>query len=228
MAAADQGKKKRRSTPRSTATSESTRMSRARTGCRADLAAADGYLGNGYPTWCLDVVRRQLAERHATPVRFRGDPHRLAPIQNFSRLNAVARVLQCDDNGDGRSDRGHGPVPSSTCWGSSRPGRRYWVLPDQHIGGHTVTGFASGMSGRSRGHLFASRGRHAGAPNDNFALTFLGGLGGDRACGSRYRFDKATTPISAQPHARPAGERVRPPVLSMRRSAASDSDPAAS
>ncbi|HEX8202776.1 MAG TPA: hypothetical protein VF590_20025, partial [Isosphaeraceae bacterium] len=73
-----------------------------------DEAAADAYLGNGYfPTWCVDVARRQL-QRAAEDPRYGFGETILTvwpPNQNFAGLNAVTRVLHCDDDGDGREDR---------------------------------------------------------------------------------------------------------------------------
>ena len=64
---------------------------------------------------------------------------------NFAGLNAVTRVLRCDDDGDGRSDREVTvPMPIFHALGMlSDLGDRYWVLPDRAASGHVVSGFAS-------------------------------------------------------------------------------------
>src|SRR5262249_6327501 len=73
-----------------------------------DEAAADSYLGNGYfPTWCADVIQRQL-RRAASDPRFAHGETLLTvwpPPRNFAGMNAVTRIVHCDDDGDGRSDR---------------------------------------------------------------------------------------------------------------------------
>ena len=73
-----------------------------------DEAAADSYLGNGYfPSWCADVVHRQLRRAAADPRYAYGETILTVwpPPANFAGLNAVTRVLHCDDDGDGRADR---------------------------------------------------------------------------------------------------------------------------
>ena len=67
------------------------------------------------------------------------------PPVNFSGLNAVSRLLHVDDNGDGRGDRTVTvPMPIFHVLGLlSDLGDRYWVLPEQKVGGHRVAGFAS-------------------------------------------------------------------------------------
>jgi hypothetical protein len=74
-----------------------------------DVAAADSYLGNGYfPTWCADVVRRQLARAAEDPRYACGETILTFwpwPNQNFRGMNGATRVIAVDENGDGRSDR---------------------------------------------------------------------------------------------------------------------------
>ncbi len=57
----------------------------------------------------------------------------------------MTRVIRCDDDGDGRSDREVTvPMPIFHVLGLlSDLGDRYWVLPDRTAGGHMVSGFAS-------------------------------------------------------------------------------------
>ncbi|MBM3335064.1 hypothetical protein FJY63_10430, partial [Candidatus Sumerlaeota bacterium] len=113
-----------------------------------DEAAADSYLGNGYfPSWCVDVAGRQLL-RAAQDRRYAFGETIITvwpPPANFTGANAVTRILSCDDNGDGRGDRSVTvPSPIFHVLGMlSDMGDRYWVLPQQNVGGHVVGGFAS-------------------------------------------------------------------------------------
>jgi len=112
-----------------------------------DVAAADAYLGNGYfPTWCADVVHRQLLQAARDPRYAYGETILTVwpPPANFAGLNAVTRVIHCDD-GDGRSDRTVTvPMPIFHALGMlSDMGDRYWVLPERVAGGNVTGGFAS-------------------------------------------------------------------------------------
>jgi hypothetical protein len=113
-----------------------------------DEAAADSYLGNGFfPTWCLDVVDRQLSQALRDPRYGYGETILTVwpPPANFAGINAVSRVIHVDDNADGRDDRTVTvPMPVFHVLGLlSDMGDRYWVLPAQKVGGHKVGGFAS-------------------------------------------------------------------------------------
>ena len=73
-----------------------------------DNAATDAYLGNGYfPSWCADVVHRQLMQAARDPRYAYGETILTVwpPPDNFAGLNAITRVIHCDDDGDGRADR---------------------------------------------------------------------------------------------------------------------------
>jgi len=113
-----------------------------------DEAAADAYLGNGYfPTWCADVIARQLRQANADPRYSFGETLLTVwpPIQNFAGLNAITRVLHCDDNNDGKTDRLL-TIPNPIFHALnliSDFGDKYWPLPAQTIAGHTIAGFAS-------------------------------------------------------------------------------------
>ena len=113
-----------------------------------DEAAADSYLGNGFfPTWCLDVVHRQLSQA-AKDGRFAYGETILTvwpPPANFAGINAVSRMLHIDENGDGRGDGTVTvPMPVFHALGLlSDLGDHYWVLPAQEVGGHRIGGFAS-------------------------------------------------------------------------------------
>jgi len=114
-----------------------------------DVAAADSYLGNGYfSTWCADVIRRQLAAA-AMDARYGFGETILTfwpwPNGNFRGHNDAGQVIAVDDNGDGQKDREvavalpvlHflGLVATMT--------DRFQILPEQTLGGHVVSGFAS-------------------------------------------------------------------------------------
>jgi hypothetical protein len=164
-----------------------------------DLAAADSYLGDGYfPGWCADVVHRQLL-RAASDSRYAYGESILTvwpPPVNFAGLNAVTRVLQCDQDGDGSADQEVTvPMPIFHALGMlSDLGDRYWVLPDRAVGGHVVSGFASRDDrGVVRALLYA---HHARDTQSRSEATFevaldLGGLGGTSPVSVReYRFDR--------------------------------------
>ncbi len=113
-----------------------------------DEAAVDSYLGNGFfPTWCLDVVHRQLVQA-ARDSRYGYGESILTvwpPPANFAGINAVSRVLHVDDDGDGQGDKTVTvPMPVFHVLGLLSDLRdRYWVLTSQEAGGHRVAGFAS-------------------------------------------------------------------------------------
>jgi hypothetical protein len=113
-----------------------------------DQAAVDAYLGNGYfPTWCADVVRRQLLQA-TRDSRFAYGETILTvwpPPPNLAGLNAITRVIHRDDDGDGRSDRTVTiPMPIFHSLGMlSDLGDRYWVIPERHVAGNVVSGLAS-------------------------------------------------------------------------------------
>jgi hypothetical protein len=164
-----------------------------------DEAAADSYLGNGFfPGWCADVVHRQLL-RAASDSRYAYGESILTvwpPPSNFAGLNAVTRVIHCDDNGDGKSDRQVTvPMPIFHALGLlSDLGERYWVLPDQTAGGHIVSGFASRDDrGVVRVLLYAHHAQdtqsRSGATFE-VALDFVGLGGSGPVSVQEYRFDR--------------------------------------
>jgi hypothetical protein len=164
-----------------------------------DEAAADSYLGNGYfSSWCIDVVGRQLRQAAKDPRYAFGETLLTVwpPPQNFAGMNAVTRVLRCDDNGNGRADRTVTiPTPVFHVLGLlSDLGDRYWVLPQQTVAGHVVAGFASrDERGAVRIVLYA---HHAGDTQSRSQATFdialnVDHLGWDGAARvQEYRFDR--------------------------------------
>ena len=151
-----------------------------------DEAAADAYLGDGYfPTWCAEVVHRQLLRAAADPRYAFGETILTVwpPPANFAGLNAVTRVLHVDDDGDGRADRTVTvPMPIFHALNLlSDLGDHYWVLPDRVVGGHLVSGFASRDDrGVVRVLLYAHHARDTQSRSDaSFDVALdLGGLGG--------------------------------------------------
>jgi hypothetical protein len=112
-----------------------------------DGAAADAYLGNGYfPTWCADVVHRQLLQAARDPRYAYGETILTVwpPPANFAGINAVTRVIHLD-GGEGRADGTLTiPMPIFHVLGMlSDMGDRYWVLPEHVDGGRVTSGFAS-------------------------------------------------------------------------------------
>jgi hypothetical protein len=113
-----------------------------------DEAAVDAYLGNGYfPTWCLDVAHRQLLKAAGDPRYAFGETILTVwpPPRNLTGINAITRILDVDEDGDGRTDtKVTIPMPIFHVLGLlSDLGDRYWVLPERAVGGHLVSGFAS-------------------------------------------------------------------------------------
>lgn len=126
-----------------------------------DEGAADSYLGNGYfPTWCLDVVQRQLRQAAADGRYAFGESVITIwpPPQGFAGINTLARHLPIDEDGDGARDRSV-TVPSPIFHALSLLadfGPNYWPLPSQTRAGHTLSGFASrGADGVTRVALFS-------------------------------------------------------------------------
>lgn len=113
-----------------------------------DEAAKEIYLGNGYfPSWCLDVVDR-LLRRAARDERYSYGESILTvwpPPENFAGLNALTRLIPCDDHGDGRRDRWVTvplPIFHVLCLLSDL-GDEYRILPENIVEGHKIGGFAS-------------------------------------------------------------------------------------
>jgi hypothetical protein len=111
-----------------------------------DEAAADAYLGDGYfPTWCADVVHRQLVRAASDPRYAYGETILTVwpPPADFVSLNAVTRIIHYkDDTGAPRTATVPMPIFHSLNLLSDM-GNDYWPLPEQRIDGHIVTGFAS-------------------------------------------------------------------------------------
>ena len=164
-----------------------------------DEAAADSYLGNGYfPSWCADVVHRQLLQAERDPRYAYGETILTVwpPPANFAGLNAITRVLHCDDDADGRATRTVTvPMPIFHALGLlSDMGDRYWVLPRRTVGGHAVGGFASrGEDGMVRVLLFDhaaqdTQSRSEASFDVALDLADLGWEGPARV--EEYRFDR--------------------------------------
>jgi hypothetical protein len=164
-----------------------------------DDAATDSYLGDGYfPSWCADVMYRQLLQAARDPRYAYGETILTVwpPPANFAGLNAITRVLHCDDNGDGRSDRTVTvPMPIFHALGLlSDMGDRYWVLPERTVGGHRVGGFASSdEQGTVRVLLYSHHAQDTQSRSDTAFDVALAIAGLDWAGPARvveYRFDR--------------------------------------
>jgi hypothetical protein len=114
-----------------------------------DVAAADSYLGNGYfPSWCADVIWRQLLKATQDKRYAFGETILTFwpwPNSNFRGHNNVTRVISVDQDGDGRTDRRETmPMPIMNFLDLlAGMGESYIVLPERAVGGHVVSGFAS-------------------------------------------------------------------------------------
>ncbi|MBI2478210.1 MAG: hypothetical protein HYV60_06090 [Planctomycetia bacterium] len=114
-----------------------------------DTAAADSYLGNGYfSTWCADVTRRLLTAADGDPRYGFGETILTFwpwPNSNFRGHNNATQVIGVDDDSDGRRDRDETmALPILRFLGLlAQMGDRYWVLPEQVVGGHVISGFVS-------------------------------------------------------------------------------------
>lgn len=163
-----------------------------------DPAFSDSYLGNGYyETWCADVARRQLT-RAAADSRYASGESILTfwpgPCTNLEGRNDCARQIHVDDNGDGKEDRTVTvPMPILHFLGLlAAMGDEFRVLPEQTIGGHVVSGFASQTDDAARVLLYAHHELDAQGRSDaTFAVTLnLDGIRRDRVEVTQYRFDK--------------------------------------
>ncbi len=163
-----------------------------------DPAFSDSYLGNGYyETWCADVARRQLA-RAATDPRYSSGESILTfwpgPCTNFEGRNDCARQIHVDDNGDGKEDRTVTvAMPILHFLGLvASMGDEFRVLPEQTIGGHVISGFASRTADATRILLYAHHELDAqGRSESTFEVTLnLEGIRGERVEVTQYRFDK--------------------------------------
>jgi Glycosyl hydrolases family 39 len=163
-----------------------------------DPAYGDSYLGNGYfPTWCADVARRQLRRAAADPRYAFGESILTVwpwPNPNFGGGNDCVRALHADDDGDGVADRTVTvPMPILHFLGLvAAMGPEYQVLPEQTVGGHVVSGFASPAGGGRRVVLYAHDMLDTESRSEaEFAVTLdLGGFQPGPVAVREYRFDK--------------------------------------
>ena len=126
-----------------------------------DVAAADSYLGNGYfPTWCADVARRLLSKAAEDPRYAYGETILTFwpwPNSNFDGANNASRTIAVDEDGDGAKDREESvAMPILNFLGlTAGMGETFWPLPEQTVGGHVVSGFASRTEGAVRVLLYS-------------------------------------------------------------------------
>ncbi len=156
-----------------------------------DPAYGDSYLGDGYfPTWCADVARRQLQK--AVADRRYGFGETILtfwhwPNADFEGRNDCARAIHTDD---GRTVTVAMPILHFLGL-LSRMGPEYRVLPEQTVGGHIVSGFASRDGKVVRALLYShdmlDTESRSGA---EFDVTLrLTGLQGRKLAVREYRFD---------------------------------------
>jgi len=163
-----------------------------------DPAFGDSYLGNGYfPTWCADVMRRQL-HKAVDDARFSFGESILTfwpwPNPDFGGGNACTRVFQVDDDGDGLPDRSSTiamPILHFLAL-TTRMGDEYWVLPEQTIDAHTVSGFASRSDGGTQLLVYSHAPLDTEARSEHsFDVTVnLSGVEGREVAVTQFRFDK--------------------------------------
>ena len=163
-----------------------------------DPAFSDSYLGNGYfPTWCADVMRRQL-QKAAADARYAGGESILTfwpwPCQNFQGINDCVRAIQVDDNGDGIADRTVTvAMPILHFLGlTAQMGPRYHVLAEQTSGGHVVSGIVSPVEDRLYVLLYSHNGMDTESRSESEfeAVLRLTGLDPGPVRLTEYRFDK--------------------------------------
>jgi len=163
-----------------------------------DVAAADSYLGNGYfPTWCADVIRRQLAKA-SEDARYAFGETILTfwpwPNSNFRGHNNATRVIAVDEDGDGKTDRSETvAMPILNFLGLvARTGDDYRVLPETVVGPYVVSGFAS-QTDNALCVLLYSHNQHdvQSRSEDAFEIALeLEGVPWPKTRVREYRFDK--------------------------------------
>ena len=163
-----------------------------------DLAASDGNLGNGYyPTWCADVVWRQLTQAARDPRYSMGETiltYWPWPNGNFGETNACTQIISVDDNGDGKADR-KATIPMQL-FGFlellASMGNDYQVLPARETAGHTVTGFATLAGESCRGMIYAQDAKDVQSRSgNNFKANLkLSGIPWSKVRIEEYQFDQ--------------------------------------
>jgi hypothetical protein len=162
-----------------------------------DPAYGDSYLGDGYfPAWCADVARRQL-RRAAGDARYGFGESILtfwaSPNANFGGGNDCVRAIHVEGEG-GAADRVVTvAMPILHFLGLlGRMGPEYRVLPEQAVGGHVVSGFASQSGGALYVLLYSHHALDTESRSEaDFEVTLdLSGLPGRNVVIQEYRFDK--------------------------------------
>jgi hypothetical protein len=166
--------------------------------CPPEPAYSDSYLGNGYfPTWCADVARRLLTQAAKDPRYAFGESILTFwpwPSRNFEGRNDCVRAIAADDNGDGKADRTVTvPMPILHFLGLvARMGPQFWVLPEQTVGGHVASGFASRVDGKLYVLVYSHHPLDTESRSEaEFDVTLsLAGLKPGKFRVAEYRFDK--------------------------------------
>jgi hypothetical protein len=143
------------------------------------------------------VARRQLRRAAADGRYGRGESILTfwpSPNANFGGGNDCARALHVEDAGDGVADRTVTvAMPILHFLGLlARMGPEYRVLPEQSVGGHVVSGFASQGPGALRVLLYSHDALDTESRCEtDFEVTLdLAGLTGRAVRVREYRFDK--------------------------------------
>ncbi|MBX3420814.1 MAG: hypothetical protein KF752_04575 [Pirellulaceae bacterium] len=163
-----------------------------------DRAAADSYLGNGYfSTWCADVARRLLRKATEDQRFDRGDSILTFwpwPNRNFGGHNAATRVIAIDQTGNGQVDQEQTiAMPILHFLGLlARMESPFWVLDEQLVAGHVVSGFASRSGNAIRLLTYAHQAADTQSRSDDrFQVRLeLAGLTSSSVRVRQYQFSK--------------------------------------
>jgi len=163
-----------------------------------DVAAADSYLGGGYfSSWCGDVARRRIALAAEDPRYAFGETILTFwpwPNSDFRGHNNGTQVLAVDEDGDGTSDHQETvalPILNFLGLVNSMEGA-FHALPQQTVGGHVVSGFASTGEDAVRILLYSHQALDTQSRSQaDFEITLdLAAVPWSDVDVSRYRFDK--------------------------------------
>jgi hypothetical protein len=117
-----------------------------------------------------------------------------SPPSNFAGTNDCVRALHVDDNGDGIGDRTVTiAMPILHFLGLlARMGPEFRVLPEQTVGGHVVSGFASQDGSKVRVLLYSHNAADTESRSDaQFDVSLrLAGLEAGKVTVEEYRFDQ--------------------------------------
>lgn len=163
-----------------------------------DKAVPVSFMNNGYFSgWCADVTARLLRKASEDPRFAYGDSVVTTwyePTMNLSGLNGISRAFDVDDDGDGSKDR-RVTVPEQVFHFLTllnTMGETYWPLPEQIVGQHGVSGFASPTSDSLRVVLYSHSMRDPENRSEkSFAINLaIHGAPWQTAAVEQYQFDE--------------------------------------